>query len=260
MSYHRFTNLSQAFQGDLCSKLNANVGSEDFADLPCNCNRSSKVNGECAYGGECRKSIVIYKAECKSCKMCYLGNTQQKLKLRINQHLGEVCKLVNTGKTSDSFAKHFAQHHTSRRESKLTIGEARKDVTVTILWQGNPITCNKSFGKMKCSLCMKERIKILQYSRENPNLIINSSSEFYGACRHKPKFHRYAITTPLPVLMTNNSSERVDLILHTPPISNIPSNICTYVGEELSVNEDNPLAYEGVFENGRSRELNLVDV
>ena len=192
--------------------------------------------------------------------MCYLGNTQQKLKLRINQHLGEVCKLVNTGKTSDSFAKHFAQHHTSRRESKLTIGEARKDVTVTILWQGNPITCNKSFGKMKCSLCMKERIKILQYSRENPNLIINSSSEFYGACRHKPKFHRYAITTPLPVLMTNNSSERVDLILHTPPISNIPSNICTYVGEELSVNEDNPLAYEGTFENGRNRELNLIDV
>jgi len=161
-----------------------------------------------------------YWSACNDCKMCYLGNTQQKIKLRINQHLGEVCKLVNTGKTSDSFAKHFALHH-KNRESKLTIGEARKRVSVSILWQGNPISCNKSFGKLNCSLCMKERILILKYSRENPNLIINSNSEFYGACRHKPKFHRYAQTTPLPVLMTNNSSERVYLTPNIPQIPNI---------------------------------------
>ena len=148
------------------------------------------------YGGECRKSIVVYKAECKDCKMCYIGNTQQKIKVRINQHLGEVCKLVNTGKTPDSFAKHFAQHHNSQRQTKLTIGEARRQVSVSILWQGNAISCNKSFGKLNCSLCMKERILMLKYSRDNPNLIINSNSEFYGACRHKPKFHRYTTTTP----------------------------------------------------------------
>ena len=215
MSYHRFTNLAQAFQGDLTTKLVKNVKSLDFDDEPCNCNRASKINGECAYGGDCRKSIVIYKAECKDCNMAYLGNTQQKLKLPINQHLGEVCKLVNTGKTSDSFAKHFAQHH-NNRETKLTIGEARKHVSVTILWHGNPISCNKSFGRLSCSLCMKERLKILEYSKENPNYIINSNSEFYGACRHKPKFHRYAKTTPLPVLMTNNSSERVYLTPNIP--------------------------------------------
>ena len=107
---------------------------------------------------------------------------------------------------------------------------------------------------------MKERIIIFKYSRENPNLIINSSSELYGACRHKPKLHRYAITTSLPVLMTNNSSKRLDLTLHTPPISNIPSTTCTYVREELSVNEDNPLAHSDVFESGRSQELSLVEV
>ena len=99
MSYHRFPNLGQAFQGDLTTKLVKNVKSLDFDDEPCNCNRASKINGECAYGGDCRKSIVIYKAECKDCNMAYLGNTQQKLKLRINQHLGEVSKLVNTGTT-----------------------------------------------------------------------------------------------------------------------------------------------------------------
>ena len=103
----------------------------------------------------------------------------------------------------------LSQYHRNR-QTKLTIGEARKNVSVTILRQGNPISCNKSFGKLKCSLCMKERLKILSYSRDNPNLIINSNSEFYGACRHKPKFHRYAKTSP----STDDeqySSERVDL-------------------------------------------------
>ena len=132
--------------------MSKNIESADFANLPCNCNRSSKVNGECMYKGECRRSIVVYKAECADCKMCYIGNTQQKLKLRINQHLSEVCTLVNKGKTPDSFAKHFARHHQSQRTEKLTIGEARKKVNVTILWQGNSISCNKFFGKMKFSL------------------------------------------------------------------------------------------------------------
>ena len=88
-------------------------------------------------------------------RMCYIGNTQQKLKLRINQHLGEVCNLVNKGKTSDSFAKNFAIHQQDRT-IKLAIGEAHKRANVSILWQGNPISCNKSFRKLNCSLCMKE--------------------------------------------------------------------------------------------------------
>lgn len=49
--------------------------------------------------------------------MFYVGNMQQKLKLRTNHHLGEVCTLVNKGKTSDSFAKHFAKHHQNQRET-----------------------------------------------------------------------------------------------------------------------------------------------
>ena len=61
--------------------------------------------------------------------MCYLGNTQQKLKIRTRQYLGEVCKLVNAGKASDSFAKHFAIHQ-KQRTTKLNIGEARTKVNV----------------------------------------------------------------------------------------------------------------------------------
>ena len=135
MSYHRFPNLGQALQGDLTSKLIKNVRSEDYADLECNCNSTSKVNGSCAFGGDCRKSVVVYKAECVDCGMCYLGNMQQKLKIRTHQHLGEVCKLVNTGKASDSFAKHFAIHQ-KQRTTKLTIGEARAKVKYLFYGKG----------------------------------------------------------------------------------------------------------------------------
>ena len=42
---------------------------------------------------------------------------------------------------------------------------------------------------------MRERIAIHQAMKneklEESNLLINSGSELYGACRHKPKFHRY---------------------------------------------------------------------
>jgi hypothetical protein len=35
---------------------------------------------------------------------------KQKLKKKTSQHLGEVCRLVNTAKASDTFAKHFEIH------------------------------------------------------------------------------------------------------------------------------------------------------
>jgi len=97
-SYHKFPNLAQAFMGDLTPNLTSGVKSRDFEDEPCNCTRASKVNEVCIFGGECRKLIVIYNAECQECKMCYIGNTQTKVKVRTNLYLGEVCTLVNKGK------------------------------------------------------------------------------------------------------------------------------------------------------------------
>jgi hypothetical protein len=49
-----------ALQGDLNGKLIKNIRSEDYADLECNCNNiTSKVNGSCAFGGDCQKSVVV---------------------------------------------------------------------------------------------------------------------------------------------------------------------------------------------------------
>ena len=61
--------------------------------------------------------------------------------------------------------------------------------------------------------------------------------------------------------MTNNSSERVYLTPNIPRIPNIiPINTCTYVEEEQPPNQIYPLVNSGIFENGESQELNIVDV
>ena len=81
---------------------------------------------------------------------------------------------------------------------------------MSTLWQGKPISCNKSFGKLNCSLCMKERLEILKLSRYDPAIIINNSSEFYGACRHRPRFHRYPTNCTPHSTDDKHSSERVN--------------------------------------------------
>eukprot|EP00957_Ditylum_brightwellii_P135439 10326915-Ditylum_brightwellii.AAC.1 len=49
MACRSYTNLHERFHGDLISKLNTDVESLDFMERPCNCNKTSRVNDECAY-------------------------------------------------------------------------------------------------------------------------------------------------------------------------------------------------------------------
>jgi hypothetical protein len=62
---------------------------------------------------------------------------------------------------------------------------------VKIDWQGNAISCMKSFVKMNCSLCMQERIEILCTICQEEWKIINHCNKIYGACKHKKRFHRF---------------------------------------------------------------------
>lgn len=153
----------------------------------------------CFCKGKCRKSLVVYKATCKFCDCFYIGNTQQKLKKRMEQHFGETCKQVNEGDKSDSFAAHFAAHFEGGDED-ITRQMVRNKVDMEIVWQGDAISCMKSFGQLSCRLCMKERLEILKQTRRSPEKLINSRSELYGACRHKTNFHRYKLNRS-PVLM-----------------------------------------------------------
>lgn len=158
--------------------------SRDFQVLPCNC-RNKKA---CAYDGKCRTPIVVYKATCLQTGKHYIGNTQQFVKKRIQQHVGDVKRLVTKGRRSDSFAEHFAE--------LVPVGTTPKEirnhvkVKIDILWKGDPLTCVKTFGSKKCRLCAKERLAILLSSRNEPEKTINKCKEIYGACRHKPRFHK----------------------------------------------------------------------
>ena len=110
MSYHRFTNLREIFQGDLSMKLTMDVESKDFQPLECNC-RLGKGKG-CGYNNVCRDSIVVYQVECKNTGKVHMGNAQQHFKNRMQQHFNDVKRLHQLGEKSDSHAKHFShQHH-----------------------------------------------------------------------------------------------------------------------------------------------------
>jgi len=50
MSYHRFSNMRELFQGNLNTKLNRNIISKDFQNLPCNCRNKQA----CPYSGKCK--------------------------------------------------------------------------------------------------------------------------------------------------------------------------------------------------------------
>ena len=138
--------------------------------VPCNCSTHLKVNGVCAYNSLCRHSIVVYKATCKQSKKYYIGNTQQKLKTRMTQHYNKAKDLVNKGLMSDSFAKHAATCFPT--ESKISANNVRTGFNIEILWHGNPISCTKSFGRLTCSLCMKERLEIMKAIGKEPGRLI----------------------------------------------------------------------------------------
>ena len=76
----------------------------------------------------------------------------------------------------------------------------RSTNNVEVIWQGNPISCVKTFKNLNCSLCTRERLEIYNAMKEDKkngsNLLINSLNELYGGCRHNPKFHRYCHICP----------------------------------------------------------------
>ena len=132
---------------------------------------------------------VVYKVTCRKCKNFYIGNTQQRMKNHQGRHLDDVKKLVTKGIRLDSFAAHFARH--CEKGIKQSNKDLREMMKFWIIWQGNPISCMKMFGKLDCSLCIRERIEISKAQQLEEAYLINSCCEMFGACRHKTKFHRF---------------------------------------------------------------------
>ena len=73
-------------------------------------------------------------------------------------------KVINK-KTTDIFADHFAIYF-ENSTSQPKLADICKKISCKILWQGNPLSMAKLFGKSVCKLCMQERISILNYHRK----------------------------------------------------------------------------------------------
>ena len=185
MSYHRFPNMRELFSADLSRKLLENVKSLDFETLDCNCRR-----GICPYNKLCRTPMVVYKATCKTSKMSYIGNTQNHLKKRMQQHFGQVNDVLKNGKKSDTYADHFSEvwKHWGSPPSGLVQAQ---ELDISIMWKGNALSTMKTFGTRNCVLCAKERVAIVKHWWKDKKTLINSNTEIFGGCRHKTKFHRY---------------------------------------------------------------------
>ena len=60
------------------------------------------------YGVEdVKQKNIVYKATCKQCRKFYIGNTQNKAKLRFTQHYASVGKKLKKGISDSRYAKHW---------------------------------------------------------------------------------------------------------------------------------------------------------
>ena len=197
MAYHRYSNLREIFNGDLTYKLNKEIISDDFKKLPCNCKDRATIG--CNYNNHCRDSIVVYRVQCKASGKSYIGCTQQKLKKWMEKHYTEVRNLRHKGIASDTFAKHFDAMSINFPDPSPTL--LRNMSTIHIEWDGLPLSAVKTFGTNNCLLCNQERLQIFKWFKTKPHLLINSCNEIYGACKHRPKFHRF-----IPALSSTDES------------------------------------------------------
>ena len=105
----------------------------------------------------------------------------------LEEHFQDVAQKVVNIKNSESFVANFAKYFTQKPGPQ----ECREIMTFDILSAVNYIGSMKTWGKLSCTLCMKERIEIIDNSLRRYSKIINACSEVYGAWRHIPVFHKF---------------------------------------------------------------------
>ena len=85
-----------------------------------------------------------------------------------------------------------------------------------ILWTGNPIKTVNTFRSENCVLCEKERLYLIsEMLATTHKKLMNKTDEIFGACRHKPSFHRYFKTTGINcthfALMSDNERDEENI-------------------------------------------------
>ena len=83
MSYHKFSNVCQLFNGDLMGKMMTGIDDETWASRPCNCNWSSKINGACMYEGKCKESVVVSFTCLENTDKCHSQKTPEQVPVQV---------------------------------------------------------------------------------------------------------------------------------------------------------------------------------
>ena len=112
--------------------------------------------------------MVVYKATCKNTKMSYIGNTQNHLKKRMQQHFGQVNEVLKTGKKSDTYADHFSEVWKNWGSLPLSLVQAQ-ELDISIMWKGNALSTMKTFGTRNCVLCAKGSVAIVKHWWKDKN-------------------------------------------------------------------------------------------
>ena len=107
-------NLGDILQGYLVSNIRDGIGSKYFPHHECNCKFTARVNFICDYIGECISCWVVYKVTCQICLSIYVGNTQNTLKKRMEQHIQDVDQKVHYEKNG-----HFCGPRRSTFQPKI---------------------------------------------------------------------------------------------------------------------------------------------
>jgi hypothetical protein len=81
----------------------------------------------------------------------------------------------------------------------------------------------KTFGRKSCALCAVKGVEILKITRNEQYLSINFCHEIYGACRHKPRFHRYPNPTSLNKPSTDDPAQAGERVARSNDSQSTPS-------------------------------------
>ena len=293
MSYHKFSNLGEKFNGDLTGKMMKGIFDFNMRDRGCNCNISTlRSDKTCLFEGKCRKSMVIYELYCKNTGKSYYGKTQQYLKTRTMQHVYDVWKIIATGrkkfgmswygsggyKRADSFSKHFAEQCRTCNNYNEVRAKMKLIMTPSILWQGDRTLCMKSARTMQCKICMVERITIMQQMKAEKRKVINDNSDIFSSCKCKSQFHTFfRNVTTISTLRTRSTQKEVNSTkkakhkkskrfsfdnVRTPTIQSPICQPCNTAGSTSSSSTEEPASPESVtpvflFDNANSLHPNL---
>ena len=74
----------------------------------------------------------------------------------------------------------------------------KKLVRHEVLWEGNPLSCVKTYGTKQCTLCAEEKYAIWSETGRNFKYCLNKRKEIFSKCAHNVYFHHFYRGTEEP--------------------------------------------------------------